>query len=82
MNRPFMSINIDHQGNFSTFDPELLSVKTEAYKYFIFGNVLSNSFESACYTEKFWHVYDDMQAGMRSYRHTCPYFGVCGGSGK
>ncbi|PSF37169.1 GRRM system radical SAM/SPASM domain protein [Aphanothece hegewaldii CCALA 016] len=79
MNRPFMIINIDHQGNFSTFDPELLSVKTETYGDFIFGNVLSSSFESACYTEKFWRVYQDMQAGVIACRETCPYFGVCGG---
>lgn len=79
MNRPFTIVNIDYQGNFSTFDPELLSVKTETYGDFIFGNVLSGSFESACYTEKFWRVYQDMQAGVRSCQETCPYFGVCGG---
>ncbi len=79
MNRPFAIVNIDHQGNFSTFDPELLSVKTDLYGDLIFGNVLSSSFESACYTEKFWHVYQDMQAGVISCRDTCPYFGVCGG---
>ncbi|MEG3437563.1 cyclophane-forming radical SAM/SPASM peptide maturase GrrM/OscB [Pannus brasiliensis CCIBt3594] len=79
MNRPFVIVNIDYQGNFSTFDPELLSVKTETYGDFIFGNVLSGSFEEACDTEKFRRVYEDMSAGVVACRETCEYFGVCGG---
>jgi uncharacterized protein len=79
MNRPFVIVNIDHQGNFSTFDPELLSVKTEVYGDFIFGNILSDSLESVCQTEKFWRVYEDMRSGVASCREICPYFGVCGG---
>lgn len=79
MNRPFVIVNIDHQGNFSTFDPELLSVKTETYGDFIFGNVLSSSFEEVCDTEKFRRVYEDMRAGVVACRETCDYFGVCGG---
>ncbi len=53
MNRPFMIVNFDNQGNFSTFDPELLSIKTQPYGDFIFGNVLTDSLESICETEKF-----------------------------
>jgi uncharacterized protein len=79
MNHPFMIVNIDYQGNFSTFDPELLSVKTEKYGDFILGNVLEDSFESVCYTDKFKKIYQDMKAGVDLCRETCEYFGVCGG---
>jgi uncharacterized protein len=79
MNHPFAILNIDHLGNFSTFDPELLSIKTEQYGDFILGNVLHDSLESVCYQEKFQRIYRDMAAGVDLCRRTCDYFGVCGG---
>ena len=79
MNKPFAIVNFDHQGNFSTFDPELLSVKTERYGDFILGNVLKDSLESVCYSQKFWQIHQDMAAGVNLCRQTCEYFGVCGG---
>lgn len=79
MNHPFAIISIDNQGNFATFDPELLSVKTERYGDFILGNILRDSFESVCDTEKFGQIYQDMQNGVNLCRQTCSYFGICGG---
>ncbi len=79
MNKPFVIVNFDHKGNFSTFDPELLSVKTERYGDFILGNVLQDTFESVCYTEKFQQIYRDMTGGVELCRQTCKYFGLCGG---
>ena len=79
MNAPFAIVNFDNRGNFSTFDPELLSVHTERYGDFVFGNVLHDSLESICSTEKFERAYRDMQAGVERCRSTCDYFGVCGG---
>jgi uncharacterized protein len=79
MNQPFAILSIDCQGNFSTFDPELLSVKTERYGNFVLGNVLHNSLESVCYQEKFQTIYQEMQAGIEQCQATCEYFGVCGG---
>lgn len=79
MNHPFMIVNIDYQGNFSTFDPELLSVKTEKYGDFILGNILTDTFESSCYTDKFKKMYQDLKVGVDLCRETCEYFGVCGG---
>jgi uncharacterized protein len=79
MNRPFAIVNIDHQGNFSTFDPELLSIKTDAYGDFVLGNVLHDTFESICQTEKFQRMYEDISVGMELCRQNCQYFGVCGG---
>ena len=79
MNRPFAIISIDHQGNFSTFDPELLAIKTPQYGDFIFGNVLNDSFDSVYRTEKFQQIYHDMSQGVEKCRQSCEYFGLCGG---
>ena len=76
---PFVMLNIDNQGNFSTFDPELLSVKTNVYGDFILGNLLEESLESVCYTEKFQKIYQDINAGVQLCADTCQYFGICGG---
>lgn len=79
MNTPFAIVSIDHQGNFSTFDPELLAIKTDCYGDFILGNILHDCLTSTCYTKKFQRIYQDMAAGVQRCRETCSYFGVCGG---
>ena len=79
MTHPFAIINIDYQGNFSTFDPELLSVKTERYGDFSFGNVLEDTFESVCHSKKFKSIYQDINAGIELCQKICPYFRLCGG---
>jgi uncharacterized protein len=79
MNHPFAIVNFDYQGNFSTFDPELLSVKTDRYEDFVLGNVLRDSLDESCWTAKFQHIYQDIKQGVEQCRQTCEYFGVCGG---
>ena len=79
MNRPFVIVNVDVHGNFTTFDPELLAVNTPEFGDFVFGNVLTDSLESVVGTEKFQRVARDMEAGVDLCRSTCAYFGLCGG---
>ncbi|WP_127084771.1 cyclophane-forming radical SAM/SPASM peptide maturase GrrM/OscB [Dulcicalothrix desertica] len=79
LNTPFAILNIDSQGNFSTFDPELLGVKTEIYGDFILGNIMQDTLESVCFTEKFQRMYTDVTAGVELCRSSCQYFGICGG---
>ncbi len=79
MNRPFVIVNVDVHGNFTTFDPELLAVSTPEFGDFVFGNVLTDSLESVVGTEKFQRVARDMEAGVDLCRSTCAYFGLCGG---
>lgn len=79
MNKPFVIVNFDYQGNFSTFDPELLSVKTKQYGDFILGNVFDDTLESVANTQKFQQIYQDMRAGVELCRQSCDYFGLCGG---
>lgn len=79
VNHPFAAVNIDFQGNFSTFDPEMLTAKIHPYGDLILGNVLQDSFESVCQNEKFLWIHRDMQRGIQKCRERCSYFGVCGG---
>ena len=79
VNHPFAAVNIDSSGNFSTFDPEMLPATIHPYGNLILGNVLHDSFESVCQSEKFLWIHRDMQSGIQKCVESCPYFGVCGG---
>lgn len=79
MNRPFVIVNVDYQGNFSTFDPELLGVHTSRYGQFVLGNVQYDSLESICHTQKFQYMHQEMAAGVEQCYQSCAYFGLCGG---
>ena len=79
MNRPYSILSVDAAGNFSTFDPELLSVDTERYGLFSLGNLRDLSLEEATRTEVFRKLHHDMTAGMAQCRAQCDYYGFCGG---
>jgi uncharacterized protein len=79
LNHPFVIVNVDHRGNFSTFDPELLAVPTAEYGDFVLGNVRSDSLESVVSSEKFQRIQHDMSAGIELCRCSCDYFQLCGG---
>lgn len=76
---PFTMINIAYNGNFSTFSPELLSMKSLDYGDFILGNVRQNSFDSVCQTDKFQRINRDIQSGVELCKRTCQYYSLCGG---
>ncbi len=76
---PFTMINIAYNGDFSTFSPELLSMKSSHYGDFILGNVQQDSFDSICKTDKFQRIDRDIQAGVELCKRTCQYFSLCGG---
>jgi len=79
MNWPFVIVNVDADGNVSTFDPELLSVKTEEFGDFAFGNVREHSLVSLLANEKFQRVEAQVRSGVERCRQSCAYFGLCGG---
>ena len=78
LNRPMATVSVDHQGNFSTFDPELLSVET-SYGTFNLGHVLHDSLEAACTTRKIPADMGRHAGGAGDLPQSCSYFGVCGG---
>ena len=79
MNQPFAIVNIDAAGNISTFDPELLSVKTDRFGDFVFGNVFDNSLATILDNPKFQTIHQEIACGVEACRTTCEHFGICGG---
>lgn len=79
MNRPYVILSVDVEGRFSTFDPELLGVRTERYGDFVLGQVGRDSLESALHTPAFQHIAREMAAGVEECRHSCDHFALCGG---
>jgi uncharacterized protein len=79
LNRPFSILSVDWQGNFSTFDPELLSVSSDRYGSFNLGNLRSTSLEQAACSERFQELWSDVVSGMERCQQDCDYFGLCGG---
>lgn len=79
LNRPYSILSVDWQGNFSTFDPELLSVSTTRYGSFDLGNITTMTLMEATQTERFKTLWSDMLAGVKRCQEGCDYFGLCGG---
>ena len=79
LNRPFSILSVDSQGNFSTFDPELLSVASDRYGSFNLGNIRDLSLLDSTQTPRFRQLMDDMSAGVDRCHDGCEYFGLCGG---
>ena len=79
LNRPFSILSVDWQGNFSTFDPELLSVASDRYGTFNLGNLQDLSLVESTETERFRRLLLDMSSGVESCHKGCEYFGLCGG---
>ena len=72
-------VSVDCHGNFSTWSPELLGLRSVHYGNFTLGNVMTDSFNSILATPKFQHLSEDITAGVRSCQATCEYFPFCGG---
>ena len=79
LNRPMAILNVAWNGDFSTFDPELLGVGSDTYGGFSLGNIRSDSLEAACRGERFRHLHRDIRAGMETCRSHCDLYGFCGG---
>ena len=76
---PFSILNIAHNGDFSTFSPELLSMPSQDYGDFVLGNIEHDTFESVCRSQKFRRMHRDIQAGIALCKRSCEYFSLCGG---
>lgn len=77
---PLKMLHIDHDGNFTTFSPQLLGMTSKEYgENFLLGNLLTDNLDSAINTKKFQQIYSDIQVGIKACQNTCDYFQVCGG---
>ena len=77
--RPFGILNVDCEGNYSTYSPELLGMNLSPYGSFTFGNILKDDFVEAVESPKFRSVFTDIQSGINLCKDTCAYYGYCGG---
>ena len=76
---PMAIVSVDCHGNFSTWSPELLGLRSPVYGDFALGNVMTDSFDAVFTTPKFRQLSNDISAGVRSCATTCQYFPFCGG---
>jgi uncharacterized protein len=76
---PFGILNVDCNGNVSTFSPELLGLKNSKYNDFVIGNINSASLEDMRRGDAMDAMSRDIAAGVELCRKSCEYFSVCGG---
>ena len=76
---PLYMLNIDCNGNVSSFSPELLGYKNERYNNFIIGNVHQHTIEQMLGSSAMQAMTADIRAGVEACRKECGYFSLCGG---
>lgn len=77
--RPFAILNVDYEGNFSTYSPELLGLSSPRHGSFALGNVGRDSLESVLTMPRFLALDDEIRRGVDLCQETCRYFPFCGG---
>jgi uncharacterized protein len=77
--RPFAILNVDHQGNFSTYSPELLGLSSPRHGSFALGNVARDTIETVLAIPRFVALDDEIRRGVNLCQQTCRYFPFCGG---
>jgi uncharacterized protein len=78
-NAPCAIVSVDCEGNFTTYSPELLGLKSSHYGDFAIGNVNIDTLASAMNGEKFRRMSNDIARGLSKCRDTCEYYSLCGG---
>jgi uncharacterized protein len=78
-NEPWSIVNVDCEGNFSTFSPELLGLSSPRYGSFSLGNVNTHTLQDVLALESFRRIEADVEAGVRRCRDECDYYRFCGG---
>ncbi|HKN13964.1 MAG TPA: cyclophane-forming radical SAM/SPASM peptide maturase GrrM/OscB [Candidatus Binatus sp.] len=78
-NAPCAILSVDCEGNFTTYSPELLGLKSSHYGDFAIGNVTNDTLSSAMNGEKFQRMSNDIARGLSKCRNTCEYYSLCGG---
>jgi uncharacterized protein len=78
-NKPWAIVNVDCDGNFSTYSPELLGLSSPHYGSFALGNVAHDSLDHVIASERFRALEADIARGVDLCGQSCPYFAFCGG---
>jgi uncharacterized protein len=78
-NKPWAIVNVDCEGNFSTYSPELLGVASVSHGGFALGNVTTDSLEAVMASPRFRRLEDEIGRGVEMCEESCAYFPFCGG---
>lgn len=78
-NKPWAIVNVDCEGNFSTYSPELLGVSSLEHGGFALGNVAADTVDGVMATRRFQRLDDEIGRGVEMCRSTCDHFHFCGG---
>ena len=76
---PFALITVAHNGDFTTFSPELLGQPSLDYGNFVLGNVHDGSFLDCTGNSRFRALWSAIDRGTEKCEASCAYFGFCGG---
>jgi uncharacterized protein len=76
---PFALISVAHNGDFSSFSPELLGQPSAEFGNFILGNVERCGFFESARSELFERLWDAVERGTQACAHSCAHYGFCGG---
>ena len=77
---PFALLSVAHNGDFSTFSPELLGQPAAIYDDFVIGNVATSGYlDAARGSAAFARLWHAVQRGTEACRSSCAHFNYCGG---
>ena len=76
---PFALVTVAHNGDFTTFSPELLGQPSAAFGNFVLGNVEREGYVEAAQSMRFARLWQAIMQGTRACAQTCAHFGYCGG---
>jgi uncharacterized protein len=77
---PLRILNVAHNGDISTFSPELLALPAAQQQRFVFGNVHSCTALTELLSDpRFASAYREISRGVGNCAATCEYFQYCGG---
>jgi uncharacterized protein len=78
-NTPFKILNIDVNGNFSTFSPELLGMSSDRYGDMRLGNLFKTSIAECLQSPHYQRIAKAISDGVQLCSYECDYFELCGG---
>lgn len=78
-NKPWGIVNVDWQGNFSTYSPELLGLSSPRHGPFALGHVARDTVETVEATARFAALEAEIARGVEMCREQCSHFAFCGG---
>ena len=76
---PFALITVAHNGDFSSFSPELLGQPSAEFNNFILGNVTKSSYFESTRSDTFERLWGAIRRGTHECEQSCQYFSFCGG---